>query len=88
MNTQLRSATLLLILLANVAHAAPRGAAPRAPSVEGPSRKNPVMGFNEQTSSRSPSTLRDDLRRPPPLPMLRHSTHISAIVFASCTPFG
>src|SRR5947209_4460027 len=34
-----------------------------------PSRKNPVMGFIEQTSSRSPSTLRGGLRRPPPLPL-------------------
>lgn len=48
MSTQLRPATLLLILLANVAHAAPQGAAPRAPSVEGS-----VPTYNIETICRS-----------------------------------
>jgi hypothetical protein len=48
MSTQLRPATLLLILLANVAHAAPQGAAPRAPSVEGS-----VPTYNIETVCRS-----------------------------------
>jgi hypothetical protein len=34
-----------------------------------PSRKNPVMGFIEQTSSRSPRTFRGPLGRPPPFPL-------------------
>src|ERR1700674_323587 len=33
-----------------------------------PSRKNPVIGLKEQTSSRSPSTFLGSLRLPPPLP--------------------
>src|SRR6516165_10688764 len=41
-----------------------------------PSRKNPVMGLNEQTSNRSPSTLRDP-RRPPPLPL----SSLSILIF-------
>jgi hypothetical protein len=34
-----------------------------------PSRKNPVLGFIEQTSSRSPRTFRGALGRPPPFPL-------------------
>ena len=33
------------------------------------SRKNPVLGFIEQTSSRSPRTFRGALGRPPPFPL-------------------
>jgi hypothetical protein len=33
-----------------------------------PSRKNPVIGLKEQTSSRPPSTFLGSLRRSPPLP--------------------
>jgi hypothetical protein len=40
------------------------------PVSQQPSRKKPVMGLTEQTSSRSPSTLRAALGRPPPLPPL------------------
>src|SRR5499427_7544737 len=39
------------------------------PVLQQPSRKNPVMGFNEQTSSRSPRTFRGALGRPPPFPL-------------------
>ena len=34
-----------------------------------PSRKNPVLGSIEQTSSRSPRTFRGELGRPPPFPL-------------------
>src|SRR5277367_1147311 len=34
-----------------------------------PSRKNPVLGLIEQTSSRSPRTFRGALGRPPPFPL-------------------
>ena len=52
------------------------------PVSQQPSRKNPVMGFIEQTSSRSPSTLRGALRRPPPPPpsSLRMPASITAVV--------
>lgn len=43
-----------------------------------PSRKNPVIGLIEQTSSRSPSTLRGVLGRPPPLPLSSLSIAVSA----------
>jgi hypothetical protein len=39
------------------------------PVSQQPSRKNPVMGFIEQISSRPPSTLRGVLGRSPPLPL-------------------
>src|SRR5262245_21340087 len=48
-----------------------------------PSRKNPVMGFTEQISSCSPSTLRGILRRPPPLPLSYLSIVASACGFLS-----
>src|SRR5439155_6835193 len=48
------------------------------PVSQQPSRKNPVMGFIEQTSSRSPSTLRGVPGRPPPLPLSSLSIAVSA----------
>ena len=52
------------------------------PVSQQPSRKNPVVGFIEQISSRSPSTLRGALRRPPPPPpsSLRMPASITAVV--------
>src|SRR4029077_3224722 len=47
------------------------------PVSQQPSRKNPVIGVNEQTSSRSPSTLRGALGRPPPLPLSSLSIAVS-----------
>jgi hypothetical protein len=40
------------------------------PVLRQPSRKNPVIGVIEETSSRSPSTFRGVLGRPPPLPFV------------------
>src|SRR5206468_10044824 len=48
------------------------------PVSQQPSRKNPVIGLIEQTSSRSPSTLRGVLGRPPPLPLSSLSIAVSA----------
>ena len=48
------------------------------PVSQQPSRKNPVIGFIEQISSRSPSTLRGVLGRPPPLPLVSLSIAVSA----------
>src|SRR5262249_883095 len=45
-----------------------------------PSRKNPVMGLIEHTSSRSPSTLRGLFGRPPPCPLSSLSMAVSARV--------
>ena len=39
------------------------------PVLQQPSRKNPVFGLIEQSSSRSPRTFRGALRRPPPFPL-------------------
>src|SRR5258708_35790175 len=39
------------------------------PVSQQPSRKKPVIGLIEQSSSSSPRTLRGSLRRPPPLPL-------------------
>src|SRR5215472_14215914 len=39
-----------------------------------PSRKNPVMGFIEQSSSRSPRTFLGAFGRPPPFPVSSLST--------------
>lgn len=39
------------------------------PVLQQPSRKNPVTGLIEQSSSRSPRTFRGALRRPPPFPL-------------------
>jgi hypothetical protein len=55
------------------------------PVSQQPSRKNPVMGFVEQTSSWSPSTLRGALRRPPPLPL---SSLRMARLNYRCHPLG
>src|ERR1700733_12727446 len=49
-----------------------------------PSRKKPVIGLNEQTSSRSPSTFLDSLRRPPPLPA--SSLNIGILCIADPSP--
>src|SRR5437899_10272580 len=43
-----------------------------------PSRKKPVIGFIEQTSSRSPSTLRAALRQPSPCALSSLSICVSA----------
>src|SRR5712664_2364329 len=48
------------------------------PVSQQPSLKNPVIGLIEQTSSRSPSTLRGVLGRPPPLPLSSLSIAVSA----------
>jgi CheY-like chemotaxis protein len=48
------------------------------PVSQQPSRKNPVMGFIEQSSSRPPSTLRGAFGRPPPCPLSSLSIAISA----------
>ena len=48
------------------------------PVSQQPSRKNPVIGLIEQTSSRSPSTLRGVLDRPTPLPLSSLSIAVSA----------
>ena len=48
------------------------------PVSQQPSRKNPVIGLIEQTSSRSPSTLRGALGRPPPSPLWSLSIGVSA----------
>src|SRR6202521_5395514 len=45
-----------------------------------PSRKKPVIGLKEQTSSRSPSTFLASLRRPPPLPASSLNIGILCIV--------
>src|SRR5262249_20028582 len=50
------------------------------PVSQQPSRKNPVMGFIEHTSSRSPSTLRGVSGRPPPCPLSSLSMALSARV--------
>ena len=47
------------------------------PVSQQPSRKKPVMGFIEQSSSRSPSTLRGVFRRPAPLPLSSLSMAVS-----------
>src|SRR3984957_6076404 len=48
-----------------------------------PSRKKPVIGLKEQTSSRSPSTFLGSLRRPPPLPASSLNIGILCIVDTS-----
>src|SRR5262249_34024430 len=50
------------------------------PVSQQPSRNNPVMGFIEPTSSRSPSTLRGVSGRPPPCPLSSLSMTLSARV--------
>src|SRR3984885_10676002 len=50
-----------------------------------PSRKNPVIGLKEQTSSRSPSTFLDSLRRPPP-PLPASSLNIGTLCIADPSP--
>jgi hypothetical protein len=57
------------------------------PVSQQPSRKKPVMGFMEQSSSRSPSTLRGVFRRPAPLPLSSLSIAASAWVSPTdCSP--
>jgi hypothetical protein len=48
------------------------------PVLRQPSRKNPVIGVIEQTSSRSPSTFRGVLGRPPPYRLSSLSIAVSA----------
>jgi hypothetical protein len=50
------------------------------PVLQQPSRTNPVIGFNEQTSSRSPRTFRGALGRPPPFPLFSLNIAVSRIV--------
>jgi hypothetical protein len=45
-----------------------------------PSRKKPVMGVKEQTSSRSPRTFRGALGRPPPLALSSLNIAVSRVV--------
>src|SRR6188472_798034 len=52
------------------------------PVSQQPSRKKPVMGFIEQSSSGSPSTLRGVFRRPAPLPPSSLSMAVSEQVSA------
>ncbi len=52
------------------------------PVSQQPSRKKPVMGLIEQTSSRSPNTLRGVLGRPPPLPLSSLSIYSPCAVSA------
>jgi hypothetical protein len=50
-----------------------------------PSRKKPVIGLNEQTSSRSPSTFLGSLRRPPP-PLPASSLNIGILCIIDPSP--
>jgi hypothetical protein len=51
-----------------------------------PSRKNPVMGFIEQSSSRSPRTFLGAFGRPPPFPLSFLSTADLWIAVTSLYP--
>src|SRR5258708_23974807 len=50
-----------------------------------PSRKKPVIGLKEQTSSRLPSTLLDSFRRPPP-PLPASSLNIGILCIDAHSP--
>jgi hypothetical protein len=50
-----------------------------------PSRKKPVIGLNEQTASRSPSTFLGSSRRPPP-PLPASSLNIGILCIVALSP--